>query len=48
MAGEGVYADQMKMLFLAAKRKAGFKGSTPELSSAAFKVPTDQLELFEG
>ena len=52
MRGEGPLAEQIKALFLLAKKKAGFQGesvgmnSTAELSAAAFRVPSDQLSLF--
>jgi DNA repair photolyase len=46
MRGEGVFADQMRALFTVAERKAGFSGLHPELSTAAFRVPTNQLSLF--
>jgi len=46
MKGEGVLAEQTKALFALAKRKAGFRGELPELSAAAFRVPTAQLSLF--
>jgi len=47
MKGEGALAAQIKALFAVAKRKAGFRGDLPDLSVAAFRVPTDQLSLFE-
>ena len=47
MKGAGVFAEQIKALFAVAKRKAAFRGDLPELSTAAFRVPTDQLSLFE-
>ena len=46
MKGEGIFAEQIKALFALAKRKAGFPGEVPELSAAAFRVPTNQLSLF--
>ena len=46
MKGEGIFAEQIKALFAPAKRKAGFPGEVPEISTAAFRVPTDQLSLF--
>ncbi len=52
MRGEGPLAEQIKALFLVAKKKAGFRGesvgmnSTAELSTASFRVPCDQLSLF--
>ncbi len=47
LKGEGALAAQIKALFAVAKRKAGFRGEIPDLSTAAFRVPTDQLSLFE-
>jgi DNA repair photolyase len=46
MSGEGFYAEQMKKLFRVARQRAGFKGDIPPLSTAAFRVPSDQLDLF--
>ena len=46
MKGEGIFAEQIRALFALAKRKAGFPGEVPDLSTAAFRVPTDQLSLF--
>jgi DNA repair photolyase len=46
MKGEGFFAEQIKALFALARRKAGFRDDLPELSTAAFRVPTDQLSLF--
>jgi DNA repair photolyase len=40
MRGEGIFADQMAGLFETACRKAGIAGRHPELSSAAFRVPS--------
>ncbi|MCE9611464.1 MAG: PA0069 family radical SAM protein [Chthoniobacter sp.] len=45
MKGEGALAAQIKALFAVAKRKAAFRGDLPDLSAAAFRVPTDQLSL---
>lgn len=45
MRGEGFYAEQMHQLFAVAKRKAGFKASEFQLSSASFRVPGAQLPL---
>jgi len=39
MRGEGTFAEQIKSLFAVACRRAGISGATPELSSAAFRVP---------
>jgi len=46
MKGQGIFAEQIKSLFALARRKAGFRGDLPELSTAAFRVPTSQLSLF--
>jgi DNA repair photolyase len=53
MRGEGPLAEQIKALFMLARRKAGLDGpasgvsrTTTELSTAAFRVPTNQLSLF--
>jgi DNA repair photolyase len=40
MRGEGVFADQTEVLFAMACRKAGLAGRRPELSAAAFRVPS--------
>ena len=40
MRGEGTFADQIEGLFEAACRKAGVAGRHPELSAAAFRVPS--------
>jgi hypothetical protein len=47
MKGEGFLAEQLRELFNVARRKAGFAQDIPPLSTAAFRVPTDQLMLFE-
>jgi len=46
MKGEGFFAEQIGALFALAKRKAGFRGELGDLSSSAFRVPTNQLSLF--
>lgn len=48
MRGEGIFAEQMNQMFHVACRKAGFdKIETPEISTAAFRVPSGpQLTLF--
>ncbi len=46
MKGEGILAEQIKALFSVSRRKAGFRDDLPELSTAAFRVPTDQMSLF--
>jgi DNA repair photolyase len=47
MRGEGFFAEQMSAMFAVAVRKAGFPPERAELSTAAFRVPTNQLSLFE-
>lgn len=44
--GQGVFAEQMRGLYQLAHRKAAFPGDLEDLSTAAFRVPTDQLSLF--
>ncbi len=39
MRGEGIFADQIEVLFEAACRRAGVAGRRPELSASAFRVP---------
>ncbi len=46
MRGEGIIAEQMRALFVSAKRRAGLSGVAPELSAAAFRASRSQLELF--
>jgi len=47
MQGEGFFAEQMAAMFAVAKRKANFRPPPyAQLSTAAFKVPRDQMELF--
>jgi DNA repair photolyase len=43
--GEGIFAEQIETMFEVAARRAGM-GDRPELSTAAFVRPTDQLSLF--
>ncbi len=45
MRGEGVYAEQVKAVFRLHYRRLGFPGH-PELSTAGFHRPKDQMELF--
>lgn len=48
MRGEGELADVLKDMFTIARRKAGFHGRGPELSTAAFRRPNDTpLTLFD-
>ena len=44
LSGEGIFAEQIALLFQAACRRAGM-GARPELSIAAFRRVTPQLEL---
>jgi len=45
MSGEGIFAAQISALFAAGCRRAGM-GPRPELSTAAFRRPNEQLRLF--
>jgi DNA repair photolyase len=50
MRGTGVYAEHLRQLFDAARRKHGLQGAGPELSTAAFRRPPSpgsQLRLFD-
>ncbi|MND07652.1 hypothetical protein D3C83_297800 [compost metagenome] len=48
MAGSGVFAEQLRILFGIAARRAGLDGPSPDLSIAAFRRPGEQqLSLFE-
>jgi DNA repair photolyase len=50
MRGQGEYADQLRALFHAARRKAGIHNDIPPLSTAHFRRPHDargQLGLFD-
>lgn len=40
MRGKGIFADQLAALFSVACRKSGLTGQRPELSAAAFRVPS--------
>jgi hypothetical protein len=46
MAGQGPFADQIHALFTMSCKRAGLN-EWPELSTAAFRRPTDQPSLFE-
>jgi DNA repair photolyase len=47
MRGEGIFAEQTRALFALACRKAGLTGTSPTLSTAAFRRPAGaQLSLF--
>ena len=46
MRGQGTFARQIAGLFDVARRKAGIPRRPPELSTASFRRPGEQLELF--
>ena len=46
MHGEGPVAEELRQLFGLAYRRAAFPQDIPALSTAGFRVPTPQLELF--
>jgi DNA repair photolyase len=46
MRGEGIYADQINTTFQTFKRKHGLDQPLPELSTAAFRRPGEQMSLF--
>ena len=46
MRGQGIWAEQMKSMFVLAKRQAGITGSFPELSIDHFKRPGTQMDLW--
>jgi DNA repair photolyase len=48
MKGQGIWSDQLQTMFKFAKKTAGITGGFPELSTAAFRRPGGQLELFQG
>lgn len=45
MKGEGIFAEQIKTMFMVACRRAGFRGR-PKLSTEHFRRPNEQLKLF--
>ncbi|MDB6120904.1 MAG: Radical [Verrucomicrobiaceae bacterium] len=47
MSGEGFYAEQMSALFKVSHRRAGFAQDIAPLSTASFRVPSAQLDLFD-
>lgn len=47
MRGEGAYADQLKALFHLSLERLGLARRGPELSTAAFRRPGEQLGLFD-
>jgi DNA repair photolyase len=46
MAGEGPYADQIRQLFEASRRRSNLLGDPYPLSATRFRRPRDQLSLF--
>jgi len=46
MRGEGIFAEQIHDIFKLACRKAGIAGRGPHLSTANFRRPGEQLEMF--
>ncbi|HEX8371996.1 MAG TPA: PA0069 family radical SAM protein [Chthoniobacterales bacterium] len=46
LRGEGIFAEEMNQLARIARHKTGLKEEFPDLSTASFRVPTDQLTLF--
>ena len=48
MKGQGVFAEQVEGLFRATCRKLGLTRRAWNLSTASFRVPSDQLSLFDG
>jgi len=47
MSGQGIFAEQMSQMFAVACRRAGLREEHAPLSTAAFRVPSRQLSLFE-
>ena len=46
MKGEGIFADQIRATFQTFRRRYGLDRPRPELSTAAFRRPGEQLSLF--
>jgi len=46
MRGEGIFAEQVRTVFKTYRRRYGLDGPFPELSTAAFRRPGEQLGLF--
>jgi DNA repair photolyase len=44
--GEGIFAEQIASMFAVARRRAGIPEKHPQLSAAAFRRVTPQMELF--
>jgi DNA repair photolyase len=48
MRGQGIYAEQIRAMFLLARRRAGIDSNTVELSTSSFRVPdAEQPSLFD-
>jgi DNA repair photolyase len=45
MRGDGVFADQVRALFVTTCRKQGLRFGWPETSTAAFRVPGAKTQL---
>jgi hypothetical protein len=45
MVGEGIFAEQISNIFEVSCRRAGL-GARPKLSTASFRRPVEQLNLF--
>jgi DNA repair photolyase len=45
MRGEGIFAEQIRSLYEVSRKKAGFSGVRTPLSTASFRVPSDQMML---
>ena len=48
MKGTGIFAEQVEALFHATCRKLGLTRRSWNLSTASFRIPSDQLSLFDG
>ena len=46
MRGEGVFAEQIRAMFVTSRRRAGLDRPRPELSTAAFRRPGEQRSLW--
>ena len=48
MKGTGIFAEQVEAVFHATCRKLGLTRRSWNLSTASFRIPSDQLSLFDG
>ncbi len=48
MKGKGIFAEQVEALFHVTCRKLGLTRRSWNLSTASFRIPSDQLSLFDG